>query len=77
MVSRQYPLAVFTTTLLITLTAQPGVAFTINSVTPDYYVPYTLGDAEGAAWIIPPTVIRAGGTNEFKSAEFNLLLSAQ
>jgi hypothetical protein len=39
MVSRQYPLAVFTTTLLITLTAQPGVAFTINSVIPDSYVP--------------------------------------
>src|SRR4028119_1905086 len=67
MVSRQYPLALLTTTLLITLTAQPGVAFTINSVIPDSYVPYTLGDAEGAAWIIPPTVIRAGGTNEFKS----------
>ncbi|XZO04277.1 MAG: hypothetical protein ACM65L_11410 [Microcoleus sp.] len=55
MVLRQYPLALFTTTLFITLTTQPGVAFTIKSLNPpDYYVPYTLGDAEGAAWIIPP-----------------------
>lgn len=68
MVLRQYPLALFTTTLFITLTAQPGVAFTIKSLNPpDYYVPYTLGDAEGAAWIVPPTTLRAGGTNEFKS----------
>lgn len=68
MVLRQYPLALFTTTLFITLTTQPGVAFTIKSLNPpDYYVPYTLGDAEGAAWIIPPTTIKAGGTNEFKS----------
>ncbi|MEK0182439.1 hypothetical protein [Microcoleus anatoxicus] len=68
MVLRQYPLALFTTTLFITLTTQPGVAFTIKSLNPpDYYVPYTLGDAEGAAWIIPPTTIKAGGTNELKS----------
>ncbi|WP_377473667.1 MAG: hypothetical protein P2A85_15750 [Microcoleus anatoxicus] len=63
MVLRQYPLALFTTTLFITLTTQPGVAFTIKSLNPpDYYVPYTLGDAEGAAWIIPPTTIKAVGT---------------
>ena len=68
MVSKQYPLALFTTTVLITLTAQPGVAFTIKLLTnPDYYVPYTVGDAEGAAWIVPPTVIKPGGTNELKS----------
>jgi hypothetical protein len=67
LVSQQYPLALFTTTVLITLTVQPGVAFTIKLTNPDYYVPYTVGDAEGAAWIIPPTVIKPGGTNEFKS----------
>jgi hypothetical protein len=67
MVSQQYPLALFATTLSIALTAQPGVAVTIKLTNPNYYVPYTVGDAEGAAWIIPPTVIKPGGTNELKS----------
>ncbi len=67
MVLRQYPLALFTTTLFITLTAQPGVAFTIKSLNPpDYYVPYTLGDEVSFAVFIGFSNFGDRGSNLWK-----------
>ncbi|MDJ1170348.1 hypothetical protein PMG71_12990 [Roseofilum sp. BLCC_M154] len=56
-----------TATLFVILTCKSAVAFTIKYPPPDSsdpYVPYQLGDYEGVTWLVVPTALEKGGTNE-------------
>lgn len=67
MASRQYPLAFLATTLLVALTSQSSVAFTINFPPPDSYNPFVHYDEEGYegdAYLVGPESIERGGTDE-------------
>jgi hypothetical protein len=65
---RTHSLTFLATTLLLLLTRQSAVAFTIKyppvngSFRP--FVPYRIGDYEGLTWLIEPEELERGGTNE-------------
>ncbi|MFB2971563.1 PEP-CTERM sorting domain-containing protein [Aerosakkonema sp. BLCC-F183] len=68
MPSRQYSLLGLAITLVVTLTGQSGVAFTINYPPPDgrsnAFIRYNEPDYEGEAYLVVAEEIERGGTNK-------------
>ncbi|MEG3858411.1 hypothetical protein [Microcoleus sp. herbarium12] len=68
MASRQYSLLGLAVTLVVTLTGQSGVAFTINYPPPggrsDAFIRYNEPNYEGEAYLVLAEEIQRGGTNE-------------
>lgn len=68
MASRQYSLIGLAVTLVVTLTGQSGVAFTINYPPPggraDAFIRYNEPNYEGEAYLVVAEEIQRGGTDE-------------